>query len=77
MLILLYVGSPCIIMTTLKKKAKDTIDKATDVVKETITITKNGKSDDDNHRNIDTEFISRGDTAGGLTSKKKGEEEEE
>jgi hypothetical protein len=47
-------------MTTLKKKAKDTVDKTTEIVK--ATITNNGrKSDDDNYRNIDTEFMTRGD----------------
>jgi hypothetical protein len=57
-------------MTTLKKKAKDAIDKTTEVVK--ATITNNGrKSDDDNYRNIDTEFMTRGYTAGSLKRMKK------
>ena len=57
-------------MATLKNKAKDAIDKTTEVVK--ATITNNGKkSNDDNHRNIDTEFMTRGDAAGGLKGKKK------
>ena len=56
-------------MTILKKKAKDTIDKTTEVVK--ATITNNGSKSKDNHRNIDTEFMTRGDAAGGLKGKKK------
>jgi hypothetical protein len=42
-------------MTTLKNKAKDTVDKTTEVVK--ATITNNDSKSDDNHRDIDTQFI--------------------
>jgi hypothetical protein len=63
------VGSPSILMTTLKNKAKDTIDKTTEVVK--ATITNNDSKSDDNHSDIDAEFMTRGDAAGGLKGKKK------